>query len=120
MDWNSIVIALVASGLVGSAVAAVANRRNNDADTYQKLISIVNGMADELAQEKDARRKDVEYFNGQLDDMRKQFSVWADDIFEGSLLNIQYMQANGMKPPYTPRPMPVFRGSGNPLPGREE
>ena len=120
MDWNSIVIALVASGLVGSAVAAIANRRNNDADTYQKLVSIVNGMADELAEEKKTRRQDVDYLNQQLDSMRSQFQEWANDIFEGSLLNIQYMQANGMKPPYTPKPMPVFRGGGpNPLPGRE-
>jgi len=120
MDWTNIVIALIASGLVGTAIATIANRRNNDADTYQKLVAVVNGMADELSEEKDARRRDVAYLNGQIDDMRNQFQEWANDIFEGSILNIQYMEANGMKPPYTPKPMPIFRGGGhNPLPGRE-
>ena len=120
MDWTNIVIALIASGLVGTVIGTVANRRNSDADTYQKLVTVVNGMADELSEEKDARRRDVAYLNGQLDDMRNQFQEWANDIFEGSILNIQYMEANGMKPPYTPKPMPIFRGGGrNPLPGRE-
>jgi len=70
MDWTNIVIALIASGLVGTVIATFANRRNNDADTYQKLVTIVNGMADELSEEKDARRRDVAYLNGQIDDMR--------------------------------------------------
>lgn len=120
MDWNSIIIAVLGGGLAGSIIAVIANRRNKSADTYQKLATVVGSLADELKKEQASRQKDREYFNNELVAMRKEFKEWADDIFDGTVLNIAYMQNNGMEPPYMPGPKPVFRGSELPFAQRED
>lgn len=110
MDLGNIIVAVLGGGFLGSIAVIIANRKNTEADTVLKLSITVNNLNDDLETVRVARRKDRKYFENELTAMRKQFQEWADDIFDGTVLNIEYMKNNGMEPPYTPGPKLVFRG----------
>lgn len=72
-------MAVIGGGVASSIIVALANRNNQQADTFQKLSVTVASLTDDLNKERDARRADKATFEQALANLQQKY----DEIVRG-------------------------------------
>ncbi len=135
MDLTAIIVAALA--LAGTAYGLWQNRkkpaaeiRSIDTNTYEKQLGMINDLRQELENERTARKLEARELNARIGDLEVEGSknnvkvahleqklVLAEEaikyLFDGTVLNIEFMEEQGLDPPF--RPKPEFRGKNGDL-----